>query len=95
MLTNAKGNCQQVINNILTTDFSASDACWQMGSVALEILMSGKPLSNKDVIAALINRLELENDIMTLDTYRQLLEYVVYQTMVESRAAEGDVLAGG
>lgn len=77
-------NYQQQENSMLAANFSATDASWQMGSVVLEILMSGKPLSNKEVVTTLINRLELEDNVLTLDTYRQLLEYVVYQTIGES-----------
>ncbi|MCT4715119.1 biofilm development regulator YmgB/AriR family protein [Enterobacteriaceae bacterium H18W14] len=84
MMLNTVRNVQQEENTILAADFSAADAAWQLGNVVLEILTSGKPLSNKEVIAALVNRLELEDDVLTLDTYRQLLEYVVYQTAGES-----------
>ncbi|NIY47644.1 biofilm development regulator YmgB/AriR family protein [Cedecea colo] len=77
-------NDQQQEKSMLAEKFSAADASWQMGSVVLEILIAGKPLSNKEVMATLINRLEREDDVLTLDTYRQLLEYVVYQTVGES-----------
>jgi hypothetical protein len=65
------------------TELWTTDAPQRLGSVALEILMSGKPLSNKDVIATLIHRLEQEQDVLTTDTYRQLLEYVIYRTQGE------------
>ncbi|HEY1843828.1 MAG TPA: biofilm development regulator YmgB/AriR family protein [Buttiauxella sp.] len=84
MVLDSVNHIRQQDNHIIPAEFSAADASWQMGSVVLEILMSGKTLSNKDVIATLINRLELESDVLTLDTYRQLLEYVVYQTIGES-----------
>lgn len=83
MFLDPVNNYQQQENSMPAAKFSAADACWQMGSVVLEILTSGKPLSNKEVMATLINRLELEEDVLTLDTYRQLLEYVVYQTIGE------------
>lgn len=63
-----------------TTGLWNTEALQRLGSVALEILMSGKPLSNKDVIATLINRLEQEHDVLASDTYRQLLGYLIYHT---------------
>ncbi|WP_455425904.1 biofilm development regulator YmgB/AriR family protein [Dryocola sp. LX212] len=63
----------------------ASDAPQRMGSVVLELLMSGRNLSNKDVIATLIARIENEKDILTLDTYRQLLEFVIFRTGASGR----------
>ncbi|MCT4703111.1 biofilm development regulator YmgB/AriR family protein [Enterobacteriaceae bacterium H20N1] len=84
MLMNTVRNDQQEEKAILAADFSAADATWQLGNVVLEIVTSGKPPSNKEVIAALVKRLEFEDDVLTLDTYRQLLEYVVYQTAGES-----------
>ncbi|MEL4013009.1 biofilm development regulator YmgB/AriR family protein [Dryocola clanedunensis] len=67
------------------TELYASDAPQRMGSVVLEVLMSGRNLSNKDVIATLIARLENEKDILTLDTYRQLLEFVIFRTDAPGR----------
>ncbi|GEM_PF-5537518 len=80
MFLDSVKNAQRQENSVPGAEFSATDACWQMGSVALEIVMSGRPLSNKEVMAALIKRLEREDDARTQDTCRQLLEYVVYQT---------------
>jgi len=50
------------------------------GLVIAEILQAGRPVTNKAIIAKLINRLELESDAATLDIYRQLLELVVHKT---------------
>jgi hypothetical protein len=84
MLLEPVGKFQKNEKGILAVEFSATDAPLHMGSVVLEILMSGKTLSNQDVIATLINRLELENDVMVLDTYRQLLEFMVYLSIAEN-----------
>lgn len=81
MVLNSDSQFQQEDSVIMTADFSATNASWLMGNIVLEIVMSGKPLSNKGVIATLIKRLERESDVLILDTYRQLLEYVVYQTI--------------
>ncbi|WP_312241731.1 biofilm/acid-resistance regulator YmgB/AriR [Pantoea sp.] len=51
-----------------------------LGLVVAEILQSGTPVSNKAIILKLINRLELESDVVSLDVYRQLLELVVHRT---------------
>ncbi|MCT4711254.1 biofilm development regulator YmgB/AriR family protein [Enterobacteriaceae bacterium H11S18] len=67
-------------NQQMPAELYASDAPQRMGSVVLELLMSGRTLTNKDVIATLIARLEREKDILTLDTYRQLLAFVIYRT---------------
>ncbi|MEZ3498170.1 biofilm/acid-resistance regulator YmgB/AriR [Pantoea sp. KPR_PJ] len=51
-----------------------------LGLIVAEILQAGMPVTNKAIIAKLINRLELESDVVTLDIYRQLLELVVHKT---------------
>lgn len=51
-----------------------------LGLIIAEILQAGMPVTNKAIISKLINRLELESDVVTLDIYRQLLELVVHKT---------------
>lgn len=51
-----------------------------LGSVIVEILHSGVPVTNKAIIAQLLKRLESTSDIVTLDLYRHVLEMVVHQT---------------
>ncbi|MCG7364693.1 biofilm development regulator YmgB/AriR family protein [Pantoea tagorei] len=51
-----------------------------LGLAIAEILQAGKPVTNKAIIAKLIQRLELESDAATLEIYRQLLELVVHKT---------------
>lgn len=51
-----------------------------LGSIVVEILQSGKPVTNKAIIAQLLYRLETTSDVVTLDTYRHVLEMVVHQT---------------
>lgn len=68
-----------------TTGLWNTEAPQRLGSVVLEILVSGKTMTNKNVIATLMTRLENEKDILTSDTYRQLLEYVIYRTSGEPR----------
>lgn len=50
------------------------------GQIIAEILQTGTPVTNKVIIASLINRLELESDVVQLDIYRHLLELVVNKT---------------
>ncbi|MBD9659312.1 MULTISPECIES: biofilm/acid-resistance regulator YmgB/AriR [Pantoea] len=50
------------------------------GQIIAEILQAGMPVSNKAIIASLINRLEMESDVIQLDIYRHLLELVVNKT---------------
>jgi hypothetical protein len=50
------------------------------GQIIAEILQAGMPVSNKAIISSLINRLEMESDVIQLDIYRHLLELVVNKT---------------
>lgn len=51
-----------------------------LGAVVAEILQTGQPVTNKAIIARLIQRLELESDVVMLDVYRHVLELVVHKT---------------
>ncbi|MCR1567687.1 MAG: biofilm/acid-resistance regulator YmgB/AriR [Mixta calida] len=51
-----------------------------LGTVVAEILQAGQPITNKAIIARLIQRLELESDVVMLDIYRHVLELVVHKT---------------
>ncbi|AUX93035.1 biofilm/acid-resistance regulator YmgB/AriR [Mixta gaviniae] len=51
-----------------------------LGTVVAEILQAGQPINNKAIITKLIQRLELESDVVTLDIYRHVLELVVHKT---------------
>lgn len=51
-----------------------------LGPVVAEILQAGQPITNKAIIARLIQRLELESDVVMLDIYRHVLELVVHKT---------------
>ncbi|ALV92759.1 MULTISPECIES: biofilm/acid-resistance regulator YmgB/AriR [Pantoea] len=50
------------------------------GQIIAEILQCGMQVTNKTIIASLIQRLEMESDVITLDIYRHLLELVVNKT---------------
>ncbi|EAV3131562.1 histidine kinase, partial [Salmonella enterica] len=45
-----------------------------------ELLQSQQHVSNKDIIAKLIEKLETEKDVVQLDIYRNALEAVLFQT---------------
>ncbi|UQY45643.1 biofilm development regulator YmgB/AriR family protein [Erwinia sp. PK3-005] len=51
-----------------------------LGAVVAEILQAGQPVTNKAIISRLIQRLELESDVVMLDVYRHVLEMVVNKT---------------
>jgi len=51
-----------------------------LSTVVAEILQAGQPITNKAIIARLIQRLELESDVVMLDIYRHVLELVVHKT---------------
>ncbi|WP_333897950.1 biofilm/acid-resistance regulator YmgB/AriR [Mixta calida] len=51
-----------------------------LGTVVAEILQASQPITNKAIIARLIQRLELESDVVMLDIYRHVLELVVHKT---------------
>ncbi|MGD8106522.1 biofilm/acid-resistance regulator YmgB/AriR [Pantoea sp. FN0302] len=51
-----------------------------LGAVVAEILQAGQPVTNKAIISRLIQRLELESDVVMLDVYRRVLELVVNKT---------------
>lgn len=51
-----------------------------LGSVVIEILHSGMPVTNKAIISQLLQRLESTTNVVTLDLYRHVLEMVVHQT---------------
>ena len=51
-----------------------------LGSVVVEILHSGLPVTNKAIISRLLQRLETARDVISLDVHRHALELVVHQT---------------
>ena len=51
-----------------------------LGAVVAEILQAGQPVTNKAIIARLIQHLEQESDVVMLDVYRHVLELVVHKT---------------
>lgn len=51
-----------------------------ISEVFAELIASKSSVSNKDIIIALIEKLETENDIVKQDIYRQALEIVVQRT---------------
>ncbi|WP_158783386.1 biofilm development regulator YmgB/AriR family protein [Pantoea sp. BAV 3049] len=51
-----------------------------LGSVVVEILQSGMPVTNKALIARLLQRMEGTSDVISLDVHRSVLEMVVHQT---------------
>lgn len=51
-----------------------------LGSVVMDILRSGLPVTNKTIISRIIHRLELESNVSSLEDYRHVLELVVHQT---------------
>lgn len=51
-----------------------------LGSVVVEILQSGMPVTNKALITRLLQRLEGTSDVVSLDVHRAVLEMVVHQT---------------
>lgn len=51
-----------------------------LGSVVVEILNGGAPVTNKAIISRLLQRLETSSDVVSLDVHRHVLELVVHQT---------------
>ncbi len=51
-----------------------------VNEVFAELVASKSSVSNKDIIIALIERLEIEKDVVKQDIYRQALEIVVQRT---------------
>ncbi|QHM70570.1 biofilm/acid-resistance regulator YmgB/AriR [Mixta intestinalis] len=51
-----------------------------LGTVVAEVLQMGLPITNKAIITRLIQRMELESDVVMLDIYRYVLEMVVHKT---------------
>ena len=51
-----------------------------ISEIRLELLAKKHRITNKDIILALILRLECERDIITQDIYRNALEIVVQRT---------------
>lgn len=51
-----------------------------LGSVVVEILHSGAPVTNKAIISRLLQRLETSSDIVSQDIHRYALELVVHRT---------------
>ncbi|MGE9551932.1 biofilm development regulator YmgB/AriR family protein [Erwinia amylovora] len=51
-----------------------------LGSVVVEILQSGMPVTNKALITRLLQRLENTSNVVSLDVHRAVLERVVHQT---------------
>lgn len=45
-----------------------------------ELAQARKNISNKEIISALIHKLEVENDVVKLDAYRAALEIVLEAT---------------
>lgn len=62
--------------------FSAHMLCEQRAiqEITYELLQSQQHVSNKDIIAKLIEKLETEKDVVQLDIYRNALEAVLFQT---------------
>lgn len=71
---------KQMGNNINAAADKGASEMEMLGLAIAEILQVGKPVTNKAIIAKLIQRLELESDAATLEIYRQLLELVVHKT---------------
>ncbi|WP_440137634.1 biofilm/acid-resistance regulator YmgB/AriR, partial [Salmonella enterica] len=61
--------------------FSAHMLCEQRAiqEITYELLQSQQHVSNKDIIAKLIEKLETEKDVVQLDIYRNALEAVLFQ----------------
>ncbi|GKW24128.1 biofilm/acid-resistance regulator YmgB/AriR [Pectobacterium polonicum] len=51
-----------------------------LGNIVEEIIQSGHSVSNKAIIAKLVNKIEKEANIAFQEKYRALLELVVYKT---------------
>ncbi|WP_337022533.1 MULTISPECIES: biofilm/acid-resistance regulator YmgB/AriR [unclassified Pantoea] len=51
-----------------------------IGEISAEIAKTKMRISNKDVILALILRLETENDVVKQDIYRNALELILERT---------------
>lgn len=51
-----------------------------LGNIVDEIIQSGHSVSNKAIIAKLINKIETEANTAFQEKYRTLLELVVYKT---------------
>lgn len=71
---------KQMGDNINAAADKGASEMEMLGLAIAEILQAGKPVTNKAIIAKLIQRLELESDAGTLEIYRQLLELVVHKT---------------
>ncbi|CAK6494210.1 hypothetical protein PANNVG_02183 [Pantoea sp. Nvir] len=71
---------KQMGDNINAAADKGASEMEMLGLAIAEILQAGKPVTNKAIIAKLIQRLELESDAATLEIYRQLLELVVHKT---------------
>ncbi|TPW44483.1 hypothetical protein FKM52_01870 [Mixta tenebrionis] len=61
-------------------DNSAVSEMEMLGTVVAEVLQMGRPVTNKAIIARLLQRLERESDVVMLDIYRHVLELVVHKT---------------
>nr|WP_244316950.1 biofilm/acid-resistance regulator YmgB/AriR [Mixta theicola] len=61
-------------------DNSAVSEMEMLGTVVVEVLQMGRPVTNKAIIARLLQRLERESDVVMLDIYRHVLELVVHKT---------------
>lgn len=48
--------------------------------IKIELSSSGRLVTNKAIMIKLLERLELEKDVVQLDIYRNALESVVYRT---------------
>lgn len=51
-----------------------------LGSVVIELLQSGKTVTNKAIITQILLRMESTRDVVALDGLRHVLETVVHQT---------------
>lgn len=51
-----------------------------LGHIVGEIIQSGHSVSNKAIIAKLINKIETEANTVFQEKYRTLLELIVYKT---------------
>ncbi|MEH2920877.1 biofilm/acid-resistance regulator YmgB/AriR [Samsonia erythrinae] len=51
-----------------------------LGNVVEEIIRSGDSVSNKAIIAKLVNKIETETNAVFQERYRSLLEFVVFKT---------------
>ncbi|MFJ5158180.1 biofilm/acid-resistance regulator YmgB/AriR [Pantoea sp. NPDC088449] len=79
-MQNAAASSNAIADYFTLAGNSDSTEMEVFGQIIAEILQAGTPVSNKAIISSLINRLEMESDVIQLDIYRLLLELVVNKT---------------